>query len=266
MRGFTKGEAMPPPLELNYITFSPSRTAGCRLYPVILTGGGKGGGIPIASPPAGEAAVSLSQPDAGPVLDLPGALLRGGQALGEAFLHILAVGEAPVVQGHQGLAHQELRVRQRLRAISESGSCRGSPQCWTRRRSPPPPGAPFSPSWAGHRDKIGVVPAVPRLGQPGVLPGAEAVLDKLPGQLLVLQAGGQGEALQGAHPHLAFRIGEQEGPRQVAEGLLPEKQRPLEMDSSTTAKKGWAFCTSSPTPGFSSSPIWISWLKVSPAW
>ena len=29
-RGFTKGEALPPPLELNYITFSPSRTVKVR--------------------------------------------------------------------------------------------------------------------------------------------------------------------------------------------------------------------------------------------
>ncbi len=43
-RGFTKGEALPPPLELNYIIVSPSRTARVRIIAFVPLREGAGGG------------------------------------------------------------------------------------------------------------------------------------------------------------------------------------------------------------------------------
>ncbi len=53
-RGFTKGEASPPPLELDYIKPSPFRTAKVRIIAFVPLREGAGGGALVSSKATGE--------------------------------------------------------------------------------------------------------------------------------------------------------------------------------------------------------------------
>ena len=54
MWGVIKGGALGPPLELNYITFSPSRTVKVRTISYLPYGRGQGVGTAKLAHPAGE--------------------------------------------------------------------------------------------------------------------------------------------------------------------------------------------------------------------
>ena len=61
LRGFTKGEAKPPPLELNYIKPSPSRACEVTNPPWCGRGRGAGGWVPQNFPGRRDQGVGLSK-------------------------------------------------------------------------------------------------------------------------------------------------------------------------------------------------------------